>query len=52
MHGVSFSMGIAAVGPEEFVNHEVLLKAADTEMYKAKAKSKKSLGFHISMIAV
>ena len=52
MHGVSFSMGIAAVGPEEFVNHEVLLKAADTEMYKSKAKSKKSAGFYTSTITV
>jgi len=52
MHGVSFSMGIAGVGPEEFVNYEVLLKAADTEMYKAKAKTKKSAGFYISTIYV
>ena len=52
MHGVSFSMGIASVGPEEFVNHEVLLKAADTEMYKAKAKAKKRTGFYISTIFV
>lgn len=52
MHGVSFSMGIAGVGPEEFVNHEILLKAADTEMYKAKAKAKKNAGFHVSTIFV
>ena len=52
MHGVSFSMGIVSVGPEEFVNHEVLLKAADTEMYKAKAKAKKRAGFYISTISV
>ena len=52
MHGVSFSMGVAGVGPEEFVNHEVLLKAADTEMYKAKEKAKKRSGFYISSILV
>jgi len=52
MLGVSFSMGIAGVGPESFVNHEVLLKAADTEMYKAKAKSKKKAGFYMSTIFV
>lgn len=52
MHGVSFSMGIAGVGPEEFVYHEALLMAADTEMYKAKAKSKKKAGYYISTIYV
>ena len=54
MHGVSFSMGIAGIGPEEFVNHEVLLKAADTEMYKAKSKAKlvKNDDFQISSIFV
>ena len=52
MRGVSFSMGIAAIGPDEFVNHEVLLKAADTEMYKAKEKSKKRAGFYISTVSV
>jgi len=45
-------MGVAGVGPEEFVNHEVLLKAADTEMYKAKEKAKKRSGFYISTIFV
>ena len=52
MQGVTFSMGIACVGPEEFVNYEVLLKTADAEMYKAKAKSKKSGGFHTSSIFI
>lgn len=52
MHGVSFSMGIAGVGPEEFVDHEALLKVADTEMYKAKAKAKKRTGYHISTIFI
>ena len=50
MHGVSFSMGVAGVGPEDFVNHETILKAADTEMYKAKAKAKKRPGYYISTV--
>lgn len=41
-------MGIAGLGPDEFVDYEVLLSAADKEMYKAKEKSKKRRGFYIS----
>lgn len=48
MHGVSFSMGIAAVGPDDFISYEALLSVADKEMYKAKEKSKKRRGFYIS----
>ncbi|MDH5395128.1 MAG: GGDEF domain-containing protein [Gammaproteobacteria bacterium] len=52
MLGVSFSMGIAATGPDDFVSHEVLLKTADTEMYKAKEKAKKRRGFYTSAVHV
>lgn len=50
MKGVSFSMGIAGVGPDEFVDYEKLLNAADKEMYIAKAKSKKRRGFYVSSV--
>ena len=48
MQGVSFSMGIAGVGPDDFVAYEALLRVADKEMYKAKEKTKKRRGFYIS----
>ena len=50
--GVSFSMGIAGVGPDEFVDYENLLRAADKEMYVAKEKSKKRRGFYISSVFI
>lgn len=50
MQGVSFSMGIAAIGPEKFVDYEVLLSAADKEMYRAKARTKKRRGFYVSSV--
>ena len=50
MMGVSFSMGIAGVGPDDFVNYEALLNAADKEMYSAKEKSKKRRGFYFSTV--
>ena len=31
-------MGIAFIGPEEFVNHDVLLKAAETVMIRQNLK--------------
>lgn len=46
--GITFSLGIVDTGPEEFVSHEQLLRIADEQMYKAKAKSKKSPGIQIS----
>lgn len=52
MQGVSFSMGVAGVGPEDFIDYEKLLTAADKEMYKAKAKTKKRKGFYISTVHV
>ena len=52
MQGVSFSMGIAEMGAEGIVDHERLLSAADTEMYKAKAKTKKRRGFYVSSVFI
>lgn len=52
MQGVSFSMGIAGVGPDEFVDYEALLNAADKEMYAAKEKSKKRRGFYLSSVYI
>lgn len=48
MQGVSFSMGIVETGPDSFVDYEKILTAADNEMYKAKAKTKKRRGFYVS----
>ncbi len=48
MMGVSFSMGIAAMGTDLFTDYERLLAVADREMYKAKEKTKKRRGFYIS----
>ena len=50
MKGVSFSMGIAAIGPDDFVDHEALLRAADNEMYAAKKRTHKRKGFYVSSI--
>jgi len=50
MQGVSFSMGIAGGGPDEFVDYEKLLSAADKEMYVAKARTKKRRGFYVSTV--
>lgn len=52
MQGVSFSMGIAAIGPDKFVDFETLLSAADKEMYTAKARTKKRRGFYVSSVFV
>lgn len=46
--GITFSMGVADTGPELFLDYESFVKNADQEMYKAKEKSKKSPGIHIS----
>ena len=52
MQGVSFSMGIAGMGTEVFVDYEKLLSAADKEMYTAKARTKKRRGFYVSSVFV
>lgn len=46
---ITFSLGIVATGPDEFLDYEDLVKKADTEMYKAKAISKKSPGIQVSI---
>lgn len=48
MLGVSFSMGVVGIGPDNFVDYEDLLGTADKEMYKAKARTKKRRGFYVS----
>jgi len=48
-NGVTFSIGIADTGPEEFIDPDALVKHADKLMYKAKAKSKASPGHHIEL---
>ena len=45
--GVSFSIGIAQLGPEKFTDMDSFVKMADKRMYEAKAKSKKDPGHHI-----
>lgn len=52
MQGVSFSMGVAGIGTEGFVDHERLLSAADKEMYIAKDKTRKRRGFYVSSVFV
>ena len=47
--GISFSLGIVDTGPEEFIGYEALVKKVDMEMYKAKSKSKKVPGIHVSV---
>lgn len=50
MQGVSFSMGIAGTGPDDFVDHEKILTAADNQMYIAKEKTKIRRGFYLSSV--
>ena len=47
--GVSFSLGVADTGPDEYLDYESLVKKADIEMYKAKAMSRKKPGIHVSV---
>ncbi len=46
-YDISFSIGIAQTGPEDAVDAEELVRAADALMYEAKVQSKKVPGFHI-----
>lgn len=46
--GLTLSFGIAKAGPETFSDADALVQAADSEMYRAKALSKKNPGHHIS----
>lgn len=45
--GVAFSMGIAQMGPDYYTDFNALVKAADANMYLAKAESKKEPGYYI-----
>lgn len=45
---ISFSIGIAAVGPSDYPDVDSLVKQADTLMYKSKAQSKKKNGFYVT----
>ena len=47
--GVSFSIGIAQLGPDTFTDMDAFVKMADKQMYDAKAKSKKEPGHHIAV---
>lgn len=46
---ISFSIGIAKTGPEEFIDHDTLLKQADEKMYESKALSKEEPDFYITV---
>ena len=45
---ISFSIGIADTGPEDFLDADSLVSLADKLMYQSKAKSKKKAGFYIT----
>jgi len=47
--GVTFSVGITSMGPDEFVDIDTFVKQADALMYKSKAKSKKKPGFYTTL---
>ena len=46
--GVSFSIGISSVGPDEYSDVDTLVKKADALMYKSKAASKKQQGYYVT----
>jgi diguanylate cyclase (GGDEF)-like protein len=45
---ISFSIGVATTGPDEFVDMESLIRNADALMYIAKTESHKNPGFHLA----
>jgi diguanylate cyclase (GGDEF)-like protein len=47
--GISFSIGICSMGPDEFIDIDSFVKQADTLMYKSKANSKKKPGFYTTL---
>ena len=47
--GVTFSVGIAQLGPETYSDMNTFVRAADEHMYVAKARSKEDPGHHISV---
>ncbi|HEY9163932.1 MAG TPA: GGDEF domain-containing protein, partial [Magnetovibrio sp.] len=48
-YGVTFSAGLAHMGPNTFPHPDSLIKIADTTMYKAKAKAKKKPGHYLEV---
>jgi len=46
---VTFSIGIADTGPQDFIDPDTLVKRADKLMYVAKARSKEDPGHHIEL---
>jgi len=48
-HDITFSVGIAQTGPEDFLDSDTLVKRADNLMYKAKAKSKETPGHYLEL---
>ncbi len=47
---LSFSVGIASTGPEEFIEMDGLISQADALMYKSKSQSKETPGFYTSLM--
>ncbi len=47
--GVTFSIGIAQIGPDEFTSVDTLVQWADARMYLAKEASRKAPGHHIQV---
>ncbi|MDP6352581.1 MAG: GGDEF domain-containing protein [Alphaproteobacteria bacterium] len=45
--GVSFSVGIAQMGPDDFTDIETFVKTADQLMYQAKAEAKQGKGYQV-----
>jgi PleD family two-component response regulator len=45
--GVTISVGVAQTGLDEVKNSEVLIKRADAQMCRAKAKSRKKSGHYV-----
>ncbi len=47
---VTFSIGVMQTGPEEFLDSETFISAADALMYQAKSKSKQQDGHYIEPV--
>ena len=48
-HDVTFSAGLAQLGPDEYPHPDTLIKSADEAMYKAKAKAKAKPGHYLEI---
>lgn len=47
---VSFSVGLACTGQPDIFDMDSLITAADNQMYKAKSRTRKRPGYHISLV--